>query len=154
MVPVDDVGKILAHYPRIYFACHARHRREPRSEAVLSEHQASIVDHLDEKEGLALKDLASHMGVTPATMSIGIDRLVVGGWVVRASDPSDGRRVALRLTRAGVRMKAARTVLDAERVGRVLGRLSLAERSVALAGLALLARASMEEMAASAAGER
>jgi DNA-binding MarR family transcriptional regulator len=144
---MNEAAQVLACYPRIYFACHVRHRREAKSQRVLSERQASVLDHLHEDEGMTLKDLAEHMGVTAATMSIAVDKLVAGAWIRRDGDPDDGRRVRLRLTRAGARMKAAQSVLDAERVTRVLGRLSRAERAASLRGLALLARAATEEIA-------
>jgi MarR family transcriptional regulator, organic hydroperoxide resistance regulator len=151
---VDEVTQLLAHYPRIYFACHARHRRDPASERELSERQASVLDHLDEAEPMSLKDLAEHMGVTASTMSLAVDRLVGGGWVRRERDPGDGRRVSLRLTRAGARMKAAQTVLDPQRVRGLLDRLSPDERADALRGLALLARAADEALASWSRGER
>jgi len=144
---MDEVGQVLAQFPRVYFACHARHRRDPRSGRLVSERQASVLDHLDAEEPIALNELARHMGVTDATMCIAVDRLVAGRWVRRDPDPRDRRRVCLRLTASGVRLKSARTVLDPQRVRDVLMRLSRAERAEALRGLALLARASDEEIA-------
>ena len=133
-------------YPRIYFACHTRHVRDPRQNRVLSSHQASVLDHLDELEPTSLLTLAAHMGVTASTMSLMIDRLARGGYVVRSRDPRDGRRVNLRLTKAGVRIKSEKSVLDPERVHNVLAQLSAAERAQAIHGLALLARASGDAM--------
>ena len=150
---MDEVGQLLEHYPRIYYACHARHRRDPVSERILSERQASVLDHLDEHEAVSLKELAEHLGVTPSTMSISVDRLVTGGWMERARDPGDGRRICLRLTPAGARMKAAQAVLDPQRVRAVLDRLTPAERTDALRGLGLLARAATEAIAAWRTGE-
>src|SRR2546429_2235399 len=66
----DAARQLMELYPRIYFACHARHVRDPRTRRLLSAHQASILDHLDEREPLTLVDLARHMGVTPSTMSL------------------------------------------------------------------------------------
>src|ERR1700747_758800 len=71
----DTVQQVMELYPRIYFACHTRHVRDPETRRLLSAHQASILDHLDEHEPLALLDLAKHMGVTPSTMSLNIERL-------------------------------------------------------------------------------
>jgi DNA-binding MarR family transcriptional regulator len=144
---VDHAARVLRDYPRIYYACHARHRRDPTTQDVLSERQASILDHLDEAEPVSLKELAKHLGVTASTMSISVDRLVSGGWLLRDRDPVDGRRICLRLTPAGARMKAAQSVLDPDRVRAVLRRLTPAERAEALHGLALLARAASEEIA-------
>ena len=133
-------------YPRIYFACHTRHVRDAAQNRVLSSHQASVLDHLDEIEPTSLFNLAAHIGVTPSTMSITIDRLVRGGYVARTRDRRDGRRVHLRLTKAGVRIKSEKSVLDPERVKNVLAQLSPTQRKEALDGLALLAKASADAM--------
>jgi DNA-binding MarR family transcriptional regulator len=143
-----DVRELLDAYPRIYFACHRRHVRDPKSGKELSAHQASILDHLDSVEPTSLNALAAHMGVTPSTMSIAIDRLARARYVVRARDPLDGRRVQLRLTENGERIKQASSVLDPARVRDLLRHLSPAERRDGLRGLALLARAAGRSMQA------
>ena len=79
----EAAQQVLALYPRIFFACHTRHVRDPKTRRVLSAHQASILDHLDEREPLTLLDLAQHMGVTASTMSLHIERLVRRGYVLR-----------------------------------------------------------------------
>jgi DNA-binding MarR family transcriptional regulator len=122
--------------------------REAESGLVLSAHQASILSHLDDVEPTSMSELAEHMGVTLSTMSLGIKRLVAGGYVVSERSATDRRVVELRLTAAGVRMKEAQTVLDPERVDAVLGRLNRDERNRAIAGLRLLAEAASEQMRA------
>src|SRR5919202_6620573 len=111
-----DVAQLLAAYPRIYLACHRRHVRDARTGALLSAHQASILDHLDAVDPTTLGDLAQHMGVTPGTMSVAVDRLVRGGYVTRTVDAADRRRVQLRLSQAGVRIKSASSVLHPDLV--------------------------------------
>ena len=133
--------QVLALYPRIYFACHTRHIRDPHTQRLLSRHQASILDHLDEIEPMTLNDLARHMGVTPATMSLAVDRLERKGYVIRLRDTVDRRRVQLRLTTAGVRVRQATTVLDPRRIQALLARLTPEEREAAIRGLRLLADA-------------
>jgi DNA-binding MarR family transcriptional regulator len=113
----------------------------------LSAHQGSILDHLDDLEPTTLMDLARHMGVTPSTMSLSVDRLERKGYVTRARDPRDRRRVNLRLTPAGVRVKQAQQVLEPARIRGMLARLTPEEREAALGGLGLLARAAAEYMA-------
>jgi DNA-binding MarR family transcriptional regulator len=137
----EAVGEVLTLYPQIYFACHTRHVRDPDSQRLLSRHQASILDHLDEIDPITVNDLARHMGVTPATMSLAIDRLERKGYVARARDAADRRRVHVRLTSAGVRIREASSVLDPSRVEALLARLSEGERAAAVHGLALLAMA-------------
>ena len=81
------------------------------------------------------------MGVTAATMSLAIDRLERKGYAARARDTADKRRVHVRLTSAGLRMRQASSVLDRSRVEDLLGRLSEREREAAIHGLTLLAAA-------------
>jgi DNA-binding MarR family transcriptional regulator len=140
------VRALLDAYPRIYFACHTRHVRDPQTGADVSAHQASILDHLDEVDPMSMTGLAGHMGVTVATMSLAIDRLERRGYVTRSRDPRDRRRVLLRVTHAGVGVREAKSVLDPVRVEQVLGQLSPADRAAALKGLQLLARASEAHM--------
>lgn len=137
----------MTFYPRIYFACHTRHVRDPQNQRLLSRHQASILDHLDELSPTSVVELARHMGVTPGTMSLAVDRLERKGYVVRLRDATDRRRVHVRLTSAGVRIRSATSVLDPGRVDAVLARLTEDERVLAIQGLELLARASQQEMA-------
>jgi DNA-binding MarR family transcriptional regulator len=144
----NTVRQLMELYPRIYFACHTRHVRDPQTRRLLSAHQASILDHLDEHEPLALLDLARHMGVTPSTMSLNIERLVRRGYVSRERAAEDGRRLKLRITPAGLRLREAKSVLDPERVRALLARLTSEQREAGIHGLALLAGAGSEQMAA------
>lgn len=143
----NAVRQLMELYPRIYFACHTRHVRDPQTRRLLSAHQASILDHLDEHEPLALLDLARHMGVTPSTMSLNIERLVRRGYVSRERAAEDGRRLKLRITPAGLRLREAKSVLDPERVRALLARLTSEQREAGIHGLALLAGAGSEQMA-------
>jgi MarR family transcriptional regulator, organic hydroperoxide resistance regulator len=138
--------QVMELYPKIYFACHTRHVRDPRTRRILSAHQASILDHLDTEDSLPLMDLARHMGVTPSTMSIAVERLVRQGYVLRARDRIDRRRVSLLLSAPGARLREAKSVLDLARVRGMLERLPPQQREQALVGLALLARASQKFM--------
>ena len=61
--------------------------------------------------------------------------------VARARDSADRRRVHVRLTSAGVRIREATSVLDPSRVEALLARLTEPERAAAIHGLALLAAA-------------
>ena len=136
----------MALYPRIYFACHTRHVRDPHSQQLLSRHQASVLDHLDDVDSVTLNGLARHMGVTAGTMSLTVDRLERKGYVVRLRDTADRRRVQLRLTSAGVRVRQASSVLDPPLVEGLMVRLTEEERDIAVRGLGLLARAAQSQM--------
>ena len=137
----EAARQVIALYPRIYFACHTRHVRDPDSLRLLSRHQASVLDHLDEFDPTTVNDLARHMGVTAATMSLTLDRLERKGYLARARDTADRRRVHVRLTSAGIRIRSASSVLDPPRVEALVARLGDTERAAAIRGLALLADA-------------
>ena len=143
MGPVE-VETVLRCYPQIFFACHRRHVKDEESRKVISSHQASILDHLDDVEGTSLLDLARHMGVTPSTMSLTVDRLELGGYMTRERSKTDKRRVDLRLTPSGVRIKRQEKVLEPELVSAMLGRMDQRKRKQALRGLELLAEAAVE----------
>ena len=79
-------------------------------------------------------------------MSLTVDRLVRGGHVVREKDPEDRRRVCLRLTPAGLRIKNMQKVLDPERVHAMLAELSPEDREAGLRGLEVLASAAEQQV--------
>jgi DNA-binding MarR family transcriptional regulator len=143
-----EVETVLRCYPQIFFACHRRHVRDEKTQAILSAHQASVLDHLDEVEPTSLLELARHMGVTASTMSLTVDRLERGGYVRRERSREDRRRVDLRLTPAGVRIQRQQKVLEPELVSAMLDRLDERKRRQALRGLELLAEAAKEMVAA------
>ncbi len=139
-----DIDTLLEAYPRIYFACHMRHVRDKQSGQELSAHQASILDHLDSKQGTTVLEIARHLGVTASTMSLSLDRLERAGYIRRERDSIDRRRTLVYLTAAGERIKRQAKVLEPELVGALLDRLPSPQRKQALAGLQLLAGAANE----------
>ncbi|HXT13995.1 MAG TPA: MarR family transcriptional regulator [Gemmatimonadaceae bacterium] len=142
-----DVAQVFRDYPRIYFACHRTHVRDPESGALVSARQVSILDHLDTAAPTILSELAGHLGVTPATMSIAVGRLVAQGYVTRVLDEGDRRKVQLRLTASGARVCAANSVLEPALVQAMLDQLGAADRAAALRGLALLGEAALRAQA-------
>ena len=142
----DQVSLLMTFYPKIYLACHTRHVNDSVKGVKLTAHQGSVLDHLDEDDSITMQELALHLGVTPSTMSIMIDRLARLGYVKREKDKRDSRRVNLFLTAHGNKIKQSKSVLDITRVGAMLSRLTESERADALKGLGLLANAAEMEM--------
>src|SRR5579859_1868895 len=142
----EAASLLMDFYPKIYFACHTRHVTDADTGVRLTANQASILDHLDLEEPVTLYDLAMHMGVTPATMSVGVDRLVRLGYVAKTRDKKDARKTNLTLTRTGDKIKRSKSVLDPKLVEQVLARLSPKEVQLAMDGLGLLAYAAEMEM--------
>ncbi len=139
-----DVGAVLAAYPTIHAACRRRDVRDPRSGRRISTHLAGLLEHLDPVAPIAVGDLAGRLGVTPATASLQLSRLARLRLVTRTRDERDARRVQLRLTEAGARVREVRTLLDPERVRAVLARLPAPDRDAVVAGLRLLAGAAAQ----------
>jgi MarR family transcriptional regulator, organic hydroperoxide resistance regulator len=142
------VAEVVDCYPKVFFACHRAHVRDEATGHVLSAEQAAVLDHLDAIQPTHLQELAAHVGVTASSMSLMIDRLERRGYARRSPDARDARRVNLRLTKAGVRIKAKQKVLEPRLVEEMLRLLSPDERASALTGLRVLARAASELVAA------
>lgn len=136
-----QVEAILAAYPTLHAAWRRRGVQDQATGRRVSNHQAGILEQLDPAAPITVGELAQRMGVTPATISIQLVRLVRLRLVAREADPDDGRRVRLRLSEAGARMRNLRSLLDPERVRAALARLTEPEREGAIAGLRALAAA-------------
>ena len=64
-MPQSEVDTVLRCYPQIYFACHKRHVRDEETQSVLSGHQASILDHLDDVRGHVAASTSPATWVSP-----------------------------------------------------------------------------------------
>jgi DNA-binding MarR family transcriptional regulator len=145
-----EVETVMRCYRQIFSACHRRHVRDGQARKVPSAHQAGVLEHLDEAEGMPLGDLARQVGVTASTMSLTVDRLERGGYVRRERSKEDGRRVDLRLTPAGARIKGKEKALEPELVAAMLARLGTRKRRRVLKWLTVLGKAATVEAGISA----
>lgn len=135
-----DVRLVQVAYPQIYFACHTRHLRRASSGTRLSAADATLLAHLDDERATRPTQLARHLGLANSTLSAATARLAKLGYVSLDRAPKDGRAVDLRLTAKGAAAMQASSVLDSTLVGKMLARLSVAERKRALDGIGLLAK--------------
>jgi MarR family transcriptional regulator, organic hydroperoxide resistance regulator len=134
------IKRLLDAYPAIFLACHRRHVREDEAGRTLTEHQASVLNHLHATRPTTLSKLAEHMGVGRSTMSITVARLVRGGYIISSRDKNDARRVGLTLTPIGVRVKEQNTVLDPELVRGMFRSMPAGELESALRGIECMAK--------------
>lgn len=134
------IRRLQDAYPAIYLACHRQHFREDERGKSISEHQASVLDHLHANRATTLSKLAEHMGVGRSTMSITVARLVRGGYVARRRDKNDARCVGLTLTRTGERVKQHNALLQPESVREMFRLMPAKELDAALEGLECLAK--------------
>lgn len=92
------------------------HRQMPG----LTMSQFRAMTFLYRRSGCALRELADHLGVTPATCSSMVERLVQRGLATRRTNMANRRRVILTLTRTGrAQVEAARDAAR-RRTARVL----------------------------------
>ena len=137
----DDVYEVQRLYPQIFVACHVDHVRAVSTRWRVSSQDASILVHLDREFGLSPRALAGHLGVAPSTLSAALARLAKLGYLSSKPNEKDRHQRELRLTSRGAEAISATSVLDAERVRALLGKLKPDEKKAALRGLALLAQA-------------
>ena len=139
--PLDAQSRrLLDAYPAIFLACHRKHVRQDERGKGITEHQASVLDHLQAAKATTLSKLAEHMGVSRSTMSITVARLVRGGYIARQRIREDGRCVGLVLTRAGERVKEQNSILDPELMREMLRLMPGRELEAALQGIESLAK--------------
>jgi DNA-binding MarR family transcriptional regulator len=134
------IRRLLDAYPAIFLACHRQHVREDEAGKAITEHQASVLDHLHGTRPTTLSKLAEHMGVGRSTMSITVARLVRGGYITSSRNDNDARCVGLTLTPNGVRVKEQNTVLDPELVREMFRAMPAGEVETALQGIECIAK--------------
>jgi DNA-binding MarR family transcriptional regulator len=145
-----DVRLVQTCYPKIYLACHTRHRKAASSDTHISARDSAMMSHLDETRSITPSHLARHLGVGRPTLSAAVKRLSRLGYVTATADRMDGRRVLLHLTARGAAAMRSSSVLEPLRVERLLAAMNPRDRRAALTGLALLADAAQRVMAAGA----
>jgi DNA-binding MarR family transcriptional regulator len=135
------VHEVQRYYPQIYLACHIDHVRTKSTKWRLSSRDSSILSHLDPERPMSPRELASHLGVAASTLSATIARLERLGYLASSTGRADRRQRELRLTDRGAEAMASTSVLDSEKVAALLERLGSKDRTAAVEGMALLARA-------------
>jgi DNA-binding MarR family transcriptional regulator len=133
--------RVQTAYPRIYLACHSRHQNARTTAHKLSRRDSSLLAHLSQHEAVAQSDLARHLGVAKSTLSEALSALIELGFVVRRPQTNDGRGALLLRTETGTAAMSSGSVLETGRLLTVLATLTSEERSRAVEGLELIARA-------------
>ena len=83
----------------------------------LSEHERQLLHHIPARPpGVTLGEVADHLALPRSSASVLVKDLARRGFVRRARDRADERRLALLLTAEGARRVAADSVLDPGRL--------------------------------------
>src|SRR2546421_6988991 len=79
----------------------------------LSQHERQLLHHVPVDGGVSLSWLAEHLALPKSTASVLVKSLGQRGFVERARDPGDERRLAIALTETGRARGAAGTAPEA-----------------------------------------
>jgi DNA-binding MarR family transcriptional regulator len=105
----------------------------------LSQHERQLLHHIPRRNGVTLNWLAQHLMLPKSSASVLIKDLARRGFVTRARDASDERRLSIVLTPKGLRRVRADSVLDLHRVQECLDELPETTRRTLLRGFEQLA---------------
>ncbi len=143
MLIEEAVLRIQAAYPRVYLACHTEHQTARVTGQELSQRDATILSHVNEREAVQQGVLARHLGIAKSTLSEALAFLEKREFIRRETDPADPRGVLVWRTKAGSSAMSAGSVLQSGQLALLLHQLTEEERVRAVAGLELLARAAL-----------
>ncbi|MGN6324647.1 MarR family winged helix-turn-helix transcriptional regulator [Pseudolysinimonas sp.] len=82
-----------------------RRFRALRAHDELGDAALAVLSRVRKEGPQTLTALSGEARVTPSSMSQTVNRLTAGGYLVRAADPDDGRRVLFHLTESGRRVE-------------------------------------------------
>jgi DNA-binding MarR family transcriptional regulator len=123
-------------YQRLWLALH-------RPDAAdLTQHELQLLHHVPVEGGIPLTALARHLALPKSTASVLVKDLERRGFLHRARDVRDERRLAIALTDAGRRRVDADTVLSPDHLSAALALLEPTTRGALLDAVEQLASAS------------
>lgn len=130
--------KLMETVPTVmqFIRTEMRSQREPS----LSVPQFRVLIYLDRHPDASLSALADHLGVTRATASTTVDRLVRQGVVSRVEHPTERRLVMLKLTQEGSDRLTQLRQITRQKIAALLGDLSTQDLDNVTAGLELLSQ--------------
>ncbi len=96
---IECAARVMETIPLVMRAIRSDMRVQ--GSTTLSVPQFRTLAFLDRNPGASLSELAEHLGVTRATASATIERLVQRNFVHRNNHPQERRRIVLKLTEAG-----------------------------------------------------
>jgi DNA-binding MarR family transcriptional regulator len=132
-------AKIMEVIPGVIRFIRADMRRQGQASISLS--QLRVLWFLSRCPQASLSEAADDLDVTRSTMSVMIERLVQRGFVHRAEDPQERRRVLLTLTTTGAEYLEQVSQATQSKVAGVLLSLSDAEVEQLMQGIVLLGKA-------------
>ena len=137
------IAQIMASQRRFQQAL-ARDRTNPFFSVNLTMSQLKILFALRLNGGSGVQDLAHLMGVSPATMTGIVDRLVAADLVSRREDPQDRRVRRVGLTDEGRQLLDGLVSAGAQHQRRLLDRLTMDELGTVEQAMKIMLRANAD----------
>lgn len=110
---LDDVERALQRFGRRVNLPRLQERFSQEAGVTLDRGAYTVLSRVEEWGSLRLTELARALGVEPSTVSRHVSHLDDAGYLVRGTDPSDGRVCTVALSPAGA------DVLERFRLGRI-----------------------------------
>ena len=107
--------------------------------------QIALLDWVAASPGCGIQEIATGLGLTAPTVSVGVRRLETAGLLERRSDPQDGRAIQLFLTAQGQALHQRAHAFRREKMRRLLRGLTSEDRATLLALLEQAISAAEEE---------
>ncbi|HYC93662.1 MAG TPA: MarR family transcriptional regulator [Thermoanaerobaculia bacterium] len=97
----DDEGMRILNSIRQLVRALRLFDRETQTRYGVTAAQMFVLHAIEQEEGLSLNALAARTATDQSSASVVVQRLVEAGYVLRTAQPSDRRRIELRLTLKG-----------------------------------------------------
>lgn len=107
----------------------------------LTQHERQVLHHVAAIDGISLTELAHHLALPKSSASVVVKSLARRGFLVRARDDDDERRLRIELTPEGQARVQGDTVLDPAGLAAALATLSERRRAELLRCMRALADA-------------
>ncbi len=107
--------------------------QNPLADSGVTEPQLALLDWIAASPGCGVQEIATGLGLTAPTVSVGVRRLEEAGLLERQPDHQDGRAIRLSLTTQGQTLQEQAHAFRREKMRRVLAGLTTEEAETLLA---------------------
>jgi len=127
-LPAED--RLLGLFERLRKLALGQH---PLEDSGVTMPQLTLLDWIAATPGCGIQEIATGLGLTAPTVSVGVRRLEMAGLLERRPDPQDGRAIQLFLTAQGQALHQRARAFRREKMRRLLAGLTAEERATLLA---------------------
>lgn len=127
-----DAETLNKYWTDIYFLLHSPHNDRITSQGI------RILQLVEKREKVGISEISSFLAVSPNTASENVKRLIEKNYLIKTRDPSDERKVILKITDFGKEVLQSNTSLDKEKLVEIFNDLSPDEQALLESAFKLL----------------